>query len=170
MQDRAIALIGLSGTGKSTVGRALAERTGMPLIDTDRAIERQQGQIISALFEQHGEAHFRTLEQAALAEALGGAPAVVATGGGIVLRPANRALLRELALVVWLDAPTEELVARLATHDEERPLLSGEARAKLDALRAARAALYAEVAHHQIITSGRAASEIAQEILRIYRP
>src|SRR5581483_3263648 len=120
-----IALVGLSGTGKSSVGRRLAERLGWPLIDTDVLIERNAGRTIPQIFAQDGEAGFRDLEAAALREALSQPPAVVATGGGIVLREQNRALLRAQARVVWLDASTGTLTARLAAHDEARPLLQG---------------------------------------------
>lgn len=162
---RAVALVGLSGSGKSTVGRALAERLGWPLRDTDALIEAAAGMGIPAIFASEGEAGFRAREGAALAEALGGEPCVVATGGGIVLREANRALLRERALVVWLDAPTDALVARLRAHDEVRPLLAGDDLAeRLEGLRAARAALYRSAADLAIDTAGRGAAEIAAEI------
>ncbi len=112
------------------------------------------------------ESRFRDQEAVALRQALVGPPAVVATGGGIVLRAENRALLRERAFVVWLDAPTATLLARLLTHDEERPLLQGDAVARLEALRAARAALYAEVAVLRVETDGRTAEAVCEEVMR----
>jgi shikimate kinase len=147
---RSIALIGLSGAGKSSVGRALAARLGWPLLDTDALIAQAAGRSVAQIFAEDGEARFRELEAQALSTALQSFPAVVATGAGVVLRAENRALLREHAFVVWLDAPTETLVARLQAHDEARPLLQGDdPAARLEALRTARAALYAEVADMQ---------------------
>src|SRR6185295_6211258 len=96
-------------------------------------------------------------------------PAVIATGGGIVLRDANRALLRERAFVVWLDAPTSTLVARLLAHDEDRPLLSGDDPAtRLDALRVARASLYEEVAHTRVDVAERSVEQIVEAILQVF--
>ncbi len=166
-QNLAIALVGLSGTGKSSVGRRLAERLSWPLLDTDVLIERFAGRTIPQIFAEDGEPGFRELEAAALREALAQAPAVVATGGGIVLREQNRALLRTHARVVWLDAPTATLIARLLAHDEARPLLQGaDPAARLEALRQARGALYAEVAHLRVATDLSTIADIVESILR----
>ncbi|MEN9933534.1 MAG: hypothetical protein RLZZ387_113 [Chloroflexota bacterium] len=166
----AIALVGLSGAGKSTVGRLLATLLGWRLMDTDALVVREAGREIPAIFADEGEPGFRERETAALRTALDEAPCVVATGGGIVLRAENRALLRERALVVWLDAPTEALVARLLAHDEARPLLAGEDPAgRLEGLRAARGALYGELAHVVVATAGRSPEAICDEVLRVLR-
>jgi shikimate kinase len=161
-------LVGLSGAGKSSVGRLLAGRLGWPLLDTDTLIVKSAGREIAQIFAVEGEARFRDMEAAALRQALEGPPAVVATGGGIVLHAENRALLRERAFVVWLDAPTATLAARLQVHDEERPLLQGDAVARLEALRSARAALYAEVAVLRVETGGRTAEEVCEEVMRAF--
>src|SRR5690349_10130760 len=100
----AVVLIGLSGSGKSTAGRALAARLGLPLLDTDRLIEERAGRPVAAIFAEEGEEAFRALEQAAVADACAQA-AVVSVGGGAVLRPANRRAMRRGNLVVWLDLP-----------------------------------------------------------------
>ena len=164
-----IALVGLSGVGKSSVGRQLAERLGWKLTDTDTLIAYNTGRTIPEIFAAEGEARFRELETEALTIALTDMPSVVATGAGIVLRPENRAHLRERALVAWLDAPTETLVARLLAHDETRPLLQGaDPAARLEALRQARHGLYAEVADLQIETDGRSVTDIAEAILRAF--
>ncbi len=161
-----IALVGLSGSGKSTVARLLAGRLGWHLCDTDAMVEQMTGQSIPALFAEEGEAAFREFETAALTTALAKTPAVLATGGGIVVRASNRALLKERALVVWLDAPTAVLIARLRTHDEERPLLAGdELVARLEALRAARLPLYLEVAHLILDTSHMPPEHVAERII-----
>jgi shikimate kinase len=168
-QPRSIALVGLSGAGKSTVARALAQRLAMPVADSDAMLAAREGMPTAALLTARGEPAFRELEAAALADALGGAPQIVATGGGIVLREANRALLRARALVVWLDAPDTVLLARLRADDYERPLLAGDAAARLAALRAARAPRYAAVARLRISTAGLAPAEVAARIATIYR-
>jgi shikimate kinase len=161
----AIALIGLSGAGKSSVARALAQRRNWPLRDTDALIEASSGRRIPQLFAAEGEEHFRTLESEALEAALADTPCVVATGGGIVLREANRVLLRARAYVVWLDAPTEALIARLRAHDEERPLLSGvDPARRLEALRLTRTPLYAATAHLRIDTADRSVEQICDAI------
>lgn len=165
-----IALVGLSGGGKSTVARLLAARLGWPLRDIDALVEQRTGRRIAEIFAIEGEDAFRDHESAALAEALAELPAVVATGGGIVLRAANRALLAEKALVVWLDAPTEELLARLRVHDEERPLLAGDnPAARLETLRADRAPLYQSLAHLVIDTTARSPDAIVEMIVNAVR-
>jgi len=166
---QSIALVGLSGVGKSTAGRGLAERLLWPLHDTDALIAQSEGRTVAQIFAEAGEARFRDLESAALRLALSGSPCVVSTGGGIVLRPENRALLRERAFVVWLDAPTETLVARLLAHDEARPLIgAADPAARLEALRAARARVYAEVAHARVDTAGRGEEEICALVLQLF--
>jgi shikimate kinase len=165
---RPIALVGLSGAGKSSVGRALAAQLGWPLLDTDALIVEVAGRDVAQIFAAEGEARFRELESAALRTALESSPAIVATGAGVVLRAENRVLLHERALVAWLDAPTTELIARLRAQDEARPLLQGDDPAvRLEALRAARAALYAEVADIRIATDGRAIERICQEVIAL---
>lgn len=163
-----LALVGLSGAGKSTLARLLAERLGRPWADTDQLIVAQAGRPIPAIFAEEGEPAFRDRESATLAEALAAGPQVLATGGGIVLRPENRALLRDRAFVVWLDAPDAVLLARLRAHDEERPLLADDAAARLAALRAARGLLYAETAHLRVATEGRAPEEVAEIVISSY--
>ncbi|HEX9373975.1 MAG TPA: shikimate kinase [Roseiflexaceae bacterium] len=168
-EDRPIALIGLSGAGKSSAGRLLATRLGWPLRDTDALVVVEAGRSVAAIFAEQGEPRFRDLESAALRSALAAGPCVVATGGGIVLRAENRALLRARAAVAWLDAPTAALLDRLRAHDEARPLLQGDdPAARLEALRAARAALYAEVAHVRVETAGQAIEAICDTILHAF--
>jgi shikimate kinase len=165
---QSIALIGLSGVGKSSVGRSLAARLGWPLLDTDALIAEAAGCTVAQIFADLGELRFRDLEVAALQQALSIAPCVLSTGGGVVLRPENRALLRARAFVVWLDAPTETLVARLQAHDEARPLVGGaDPATRLEALRSARAGLYAEVADAQV-AADRAIEQISAQVLQLF--
>ncbi len=165
-----IALVGLSGSGKSTVARLLAVHLGWRVYDTDALVEQMAGRTIPALFADEGEALFRERETVALTAALAEPHTVVATGGGIVLRDVNRALLKEKAFVVWLDAPTSVLIARLRTHDEERPLLAGDdPAARLEGLRMQRATLYRDVAQIVIDTSDAAPEEVMERIVHELR-
>ena len=122
--SRSLVLVGLSGSGKSTVGRLLASRLSLPFVDTDRQVELRAGMSIAEMFERLGEEEFRRQESEVLIESCAG-QAVVATGGGAVLRADNRDILRAGNLVVWIDVPVPLLVKRLNGHTqgEERPLL-----------------------------------------------
>ncbi|NJK80448.1 MAG: shikimate kinase [Chloroflexaceae bacterium] len=168
MLPRPIALVGLSGTGKSTVAAVLAQRLGWPSFDTDALIVQFSGGPVADLFATRGEDYFRTLETEILGAALLCAafrPAVLATGGGIVLREDNRMLLQQGAFTIWLDAPTDVLLARLLAHTEERPLLKGDnPAARLDTLRQQREPLYRAVADLVIDTAGLAPEAISAMI------
>lgn len=147
-----ITLIGLPGGGKSTVGRQLAKRLGLPFFDSDAVIEKRIACSIRSFFEREGEAAFRDIEQQVLAELLQGEACVLATGGGSVLREANRVALRTHSTVVYLHAATGELARRLK-HDTQRPLLQvGNPQAKLRELYQARDPLYRETAHFVVET------------------
>ncbi|WP_235972176.1 shikimate kinase [Aquariibacter albus] len=150
-----IALVGMPGSGKSSVGRQLARRLGLGFVDVDSAIEERLGCSIRDFFAAEGEAAFRDREAEVLAGLLA-APGgcVLATGGGAVLRPANRAALREHSTVIYLKTTVEELLRRLKG-DQQRPLLQGvDPRAKLRELFAQRDPLYRETAHY-VIETGR---------------
>ena len=164
-----VALVGLSGAGKSSVGRALAARLRWELIDTDTLIERTDGRTIPQIFAADGEARFRDLEADAVRAALAQPCRIIATGAGAVVRQETRALLRQHAFVTWLDASTSTLLARLHAHDEHRPLLAGDPAARLDALRAARTPLYTEIAHLRLETAGLTHGEVAARILAALR-
>lgn len=149
-----VALIGMPGCGKSTVGRNLARRLGWPFADTDAAIERQIGGPIRDYFEQHGEASFRDLEERALDELTAMRAGVLATGGGVVLREANRQRLQTRAQVVYLRSTPEELFRRLR-HDTQRPLLQvADPLRRLRELFRERDPLYRATAHY-VIETGR---------------
>ena len=146
---RAIALVGLMGAGKTTVGRRLAARLGLPFVDSDAAIEQAEGMSIAEMFDSRGEAAFRARERQAIAALADGSPRVIAVGGGAFADESNRNLLLERSTVIWLDAPFEILARRLAGGGD-RPLLRGpDSEAALGALAAERAPFYGE-AHFQV--------------------
>ena len=149
-----IALIGMPGSGKSSVGRQLARRLTWGFADTDTEIERQIGCSIRAYFEQHGEEAFREVEQTVLASLLARGRLVLATGGGAVVRAANRQALAAHAEVVYLRSSAEELMRRLR-HDTHRPLLQvSDPMRKLRELFEERDPLYRECARY-VIETGR---------------
>jgi shikimate kinase len=163
-----VALIGLPGAGKSAVAPILARRLGCPGADLDREVERRAGRAVGAIFEDEGEERFRDLESLALAEALGGGGSLVlACGGGILGRAANRDLLKSRARVVWLSVDPGEAAKRLRTSGaEERPLLSGSAPAeRLRALLELRRAAYAAAADATVDTDGLDPEEVADSVL-----
>jgi shikimate kinase len=121
---RAIVLVGLMGVGKTTVGRRLAQRLGLPFVDADAEIETAAGMTIAEIFERFGEAHFRDGERRVIARLIDGSPKVVATGGGAFINDATRALILDQATAVWLDADPSILAERVAKRDH-RPLLRG---------------------------------------------
>jgi shikimate kinase len=147
--DRPIALVGLMGAGKSTVGQRLAKRLGLPFVDVDSEIERAAGLDISAIFARYGEAEFRDGERRVIARLVNGPVQVIATGGGAFVHEATRRLLLERCQVVWLDAQLELLAERVGRRGG-RPLLDGrDPLAALTELAAERAPFYAE-AHIRI--------------------
>jgi XRE family transcriptional regulator, aerobic/anaerobic benzoate catabolism transcriptional regulator len=158
----AIALLGVRGAGKSSVGAALARRLGAPFVELDQKIEQAAGLSLGEIFELHGEAHYRRLEREALKDALDGSPVVLATGGSIVSDAGNYNLLRGRARTVWLRARAEDHWERVIRQGDRRPM--GEnphAFAQLRQLMATRDPLYAR-AHHIVDTSGRPVSEVVR--------
>ena len=159
-----IVLVGLSGTGKSTVGALLAQALGWNYLDTDALIESEAGRPISAIFAGSGELAFRQLESAALRRALAGKQAVIATGGGIIERVANREALRD-AMVVWLTANPKTLAQRLAAH-KDRPLLQSSPLSTLESQMDRRAGRYATLARWIVTTDQMSPAEVVREIRR----
>lgn len=151
---RGIALIGLPGSGKSTVGRQLARRLQFPFVDVDHAIEQRLGCSIRAYFESEGEQSFRDVEESVLDELTLAHAGVLSTGGGAVLRAANRERLRQRTHAIYLRSSPDDLFRRLR-HDTKRPLLQvGDPLARLRDLYAQRDPLYRETAHF-VIETGR---------------
>lgn len=147
-----ITLIGLPGSGKSTVGRQLARRLQIPFFDSDHVIEERLGYSIKESFARDGEDHFRDLEEAVLDELTAGGSGVISTGGGAVLRPSTRQRLRERGQVVYLNSTPDDIFRRLR-HDQNRPLLQvADPLGRLRELYAARDPLYRQTAHFTIET------------------
>src|SRR5947207_11778628 len=107
---RSIVLIGMMGVGKSSIGRRLGARLGLPFVDADGEIEQAAGMSIADIFARHGEAEFRAGEARVIARLLGGGPQVLATGGGAVMNAATRALIKEKAVSIWLSADLDLLI------------------------------------------------------------
>ena len=149
-----ISLIGLPGSGKSTVGRQLARRLQLPFSDSDHAIEARLGCPIREFFEREGEDRFRDIEAEIIDGLSQQGAGVLSTGGGAVLRPQNRERLRARGKVIYLKSHPEELIRRLR-HDTNRPLLQvADPMAKLRELFATRDPLYRQTAHF-VIETGR---------------
>ncbi|HVU81811.1 MAG TPA: shikimate kinase [Rhodanobacteraceae bacterium] len=157
-------LIGPMGAGKSSIGRRLAERFGLPCIDLDAAIEQRTGASVATIFEIEGEAGFRRRESELLAEFTTRTGIVLATGGGAVLPIENRALLRQRGFVVWLQASVEQQLQRLA-RDRQRPLLDApDRRERLEELARERDPVYAELADCSIGSGGESCDHAAVHI------
>lgn len=149
-----LSLVGLPGSGKSTVGRQLARRLLIPFVDSDYVIEQRLGCSIREFFEREGEERFRDIETAVLEELSRDPPAVLSTGGGAVLRAENRSCLHQRGRVVYLRSSPEEVFRRLR-HDRNRPLLQvADPLQRLRDLYAVRDPLYRETAHF-VIETGR---------------
>ncbi len=157
-----LVLVGPMGSGKTAVGRLLAARWGVGFRDTDADVEALDGREISDIFVESGEAHFRRLEAAAVAEALARHDGVLALGGGAVLDAESRALL-EGHRVVFLQVGLSDAVKRVGL-GTSRPLLLGNVRARVKQLLDERAPVYASVATHTIDTDGRTPDEVADAI------
>ncbi|MEO7953909.1 MAG: shikimate kinase [Polaromonas sp.] len=160
-----IALIGLPGSGKSTVGRQLARRLNVPFVDSDHAIEEQLGCSIREYFEREGEDRFRDVEESVIDRLTQEAHGVLSTGGGSVLRSASRSYLRQRTRVVYLSSSPDELFRRLR-HDMNRPLLQvADPLGRLRDLHSLRDPLYRETAHYVIETGRPSVSTLVNMII-----
>ncbi|MEI9928845.1 MAG: shikimate kinase [Sphingomonas sp.] len=119
-----IVLVGLMGVGKTTVGRRLAQRLGLPFVDADAEIEVAAGMTVADIFDRFGEAYFRDGERRVIARLIDGTPKVIATGGGAFVNEQTRALILDQAVAIWLDAAPAVLADRVRRRDT-RPLLRG---------------------------------------------
>jgi shikimate kinase len=169
MQQQNIFVVGLMAVGKSTVGRLLAERLGMPFYDSDQEIERRAGAEVAWIFDVEGERGFRDREEHVIDELTQLQGVVVATGGGVVKRPANRNRLASRGVVVHLDCPIKKLLAR-TRKDRKRPLLQGDDRESvLSKLMCERAPLYADIADYRFVSNEQSAKSLVQQIERRLR-
>jgi shikimate kinase len=163
--NRPVVLVGLMGAGKSTVGRRLAKRLGLPFVDSDDAIEDAAGYSAAEIYERYGESDFRDGERRLVTRLIDGEIRVIATGGGAYVDPRTRKLLNERAITVWLDAPVDILTERTGRRDT-RPLLRNPDRAgTLERLAQERGAAYAE-AHIRIRSGDGAHGEVVEAIIR----
>ena len=141
---KTVVMVGMMGAGKTAVGTALARALSVPFLDSDEEIVRAADRAIAEIFERDGEAFFRARESEVLARLLRGAPCILSTGGGAFLAPANRALIHEAGVSVWLRADVELLWQRVR-HKTTRPLLrTANPRETLRALHEARLPFYSE--------------------------
>jgi shikimate kinase len=162
-----LVLVGMMGSGKTTVGRRVAARLGRRLRDSDDEVEARTGRTVREIFESDGEAAFRAEEARALAEALADPePVVVAAAGGVVLDPDNRERLRAAGTVVWLDGRPEDL-ARRVTSGGHRPLLGDDPLATLRRLDRERRPLYEEVADHVVPVGDRPLDDVVADVLAV---
>jgi len=141
---RTVAIVGLMGAGKSSIGRRLAQRLKVPFVDADSEIELAAGATIEEIFDRHGEPAFRDGERRVIARLLEGPVSVIATGGGAFMDAGTRALMRERAISVWLKADLELLLQRVGRRNNRPLLKAGEPRAVLERLIAERYPIYAE--------------------------
>ncbi len=154
-------LIGLPGAGKSTLGRQLARRLGLAFVDADAELERRLGVTIPTIFEIEGEAVFRDREEAMLAEIIERTGIVLGTGGGVVIRAANRERLKGNGTIVYLHADPVTLRER-TRRSRDRPLLNApDPLARLQELYAQRDPLYREIAHHVVESDREAIARFA---------
>jgi len=143
--SRSIVLVGMMGVGKSSIGRRLAARLGVPFVDADSEIEKAAGMSIADIFARHGEADFRSGEARVIARLLDGGPQVLATGGGAVMNADTRAAIKAKGVSIWLSAEFEVLMRRINKRKNDRPLLqTADPAATLRELLVAREPVYAQ--------------------------
>ena len=141
---RTVALVGMMGAGKSSIGRRLAARLNVPFKDADAEIESAAGCTISEIFERYGEPAFRDGERKVIARLLGEPPHVMATGGGAFMDPETRVRMKEGSVTIWLRAPVDVLLARTGRRDTRPLLKNGDPRETLERLLKERGPTYAE--------------------------
>jgi shikimate kinase len=162
--EKSIVLVGLMGAGKSTVGRRLARRLGLPFADADAEIEAAAGLSVAEIFGRFGEAHFRDGERRVIARLVDGPPRVIATGGGAFMDSATRALILARCTAVWLDGDVDTLAKRVSRRGH-RPLLKGkDAKGLLRGLAETRNPIYAE-AHFTVRTGSQPHEKVVDRIV-----
>lgn len=166
--SKMIVLIGLMGSGKTTVGRALAEHLNLVFRDSDEAVENLAKTSVREIFENQGEEVFRKLESQALVELCSKKSSMVlAVAGGAIISESNRELLKLNALcIVWLDAPTPTLISRTG-RGKHRPLLDGDPVGSLNKMRLDREPLYQQLATHHLVTQSLSIAQVVQQIITL---
>ncbi|MDB5351598.1 MAG: aroK [Planctomycetota bacterium] len=169
--ESGLVLIGYRASGKTTVGRHLAEKLGRSFIDLDAEIERRAGRTIADIFEDEGEPAFRSLEERVLREVCREHPGVVvATGGGAILRESNRCELAKFGIIVWLSAPAEVLVRRLRLDAQQRPALTAAGLVdEVPQILKEREPSYRELADVIVDCSARSPEDVAELVVRMLR-
>ncbi len=163
-----LVLVGMMGSGKTTVGRLVASRLGVPFADTDEEIETSTGLSVKDVFSSLGEPAFRRSESDVLSRLLApGGPVVIAAGGGAVLDEGNRTRMRREATVVWLRAEVRTLTDRVGT-GEGRPLLAGASSDRLAEITGLRTELYESVAHFVVDTDARSPEAVADAVVAAF--
>ncbi len=148
LDGRTIAMVGMMGAGKSSIGRRLAARLGLPFVDADTEIEEAANATITEIFEQHGEAYFRDGERRVIQRLLDDVPKVLATGGGAFIQPETRAAIQAGAISVWLKADRDLILARVKRRSNRPLLKTDDPAAVVDRLIAERYPIYAEADIH----------------------
>lgn len=162
--DRPVVLVGLMGAGKSTVGRRLARKLGLPFVDSDSAIEDASGFTAAEVYERYGEKDFRDGERRLVARLVDGSVGIIATGGGAFVDPRTRQLLNDKAITVWLDAPIEILTERTSRRDTRPLLRNTDPKRTLEKLAEERRPSYSEA--HIRVTSGKGGhGEVVERII-----
>jgi shikimate kinase len=156
-------LVGMMGSGKTTVGRLVAVGAGIPFHDVDLIVQERIGASIPDLWEREGENAFRAIEATIVSELASGRGAVISTGGGAILLESNRRAMRRSGTVVWLQAPASVLAARVGG-SLARPVLGGGGEDRLAELLESRRRAYEAVAHQTVNTAGRTPAEVAAEV------
>jgi shikimate kinase len=148
LDGRAIVMVGMMGAGKSSVGRRLALRLGLPFVDADSEIEQAANATINEIFERHGEAYFRDGERRVIRRLLDGSPKVLATGGGAFMQPDTRTAIKENAISIWLKADRDLIMSRVKRRSNRPLLKTADPEAVIDRLIAERHPTYAEADIH----------------------
>lgn len=162
-----VVLIGFMGSGKSTVGKKLAEELKIEWLDMDNEIEKREGKLVNEIFSEYGEAYFRELESKYINELLTVEKKVISTGGGVVLKVENIAILKKIGMVIFLHVDPSQIIERLE-EDSTRPLLQGEnIEEKVENLLEQRDPLYLSAADIIIQTTGKSVDLVVEEIISL---
>lgn len=148
LDGRTLVMVGMMGAGKSSVGRRLASRLGLPFVDADSEIELAANETINEIFERHGEAYFRDGERRVIQRLLDGKPKVLATGGGAFIQPETRAAIQASAISIWLNADRELILSRVKRRSNRPLLKTGDPEAVIDRLIAERYPVYQQADIH----------------------